>query len=88
MGHSGGGKCKQLYLNKNKIIIIKKHMALYMLPALLRGVCVQVGTECCVYVPHVHHNTSQALWVLASETHTNERLTGEWRSGMASINYH
>ena len=63
-------------------------MALEMLTASQGGVCALVGTECCVYVPDVHHNVSQALQALASEIHTIEGLTGnplqEWWASLAT----
>ena len=43
-------------------------VALDMFTASQGGVCTLVGVECCVYIPDVHHNVSQALWALASET--------------------
>ena len=49
-------------------------MALDMLIASQCEVCSLVGAECCVYVPDVHHNVSQALWALASETCAFENL--------------
>ena len=52
-------------------------MALDMLTASQGGVCALVGAECCVYIPDVHHNVSQTLWALASETHAIECLTGD-----------
>ena len=50
-------------------------MALDMLTTSQDGVCALVVAECCVYAPDVHHNVSQDLWALASETHATERLT-------------
>ena len=58
-------------------VAIENHMALKMFTALQSGVCVRVGAECCVYIPYVHHNVSQALWPLASETHDIEHITGD-----------
>ena len=52
-------------------------MALDVLTALQGGVCALVVAECCVYIPDVHHNVSQALWALASETHAIDRLTSD-----------
>ena len=52
-------------------------MALDMLTASQGGVCARVEDEYCAYVPDVHHNVSQALQALASETHAIESLTGD-----------
>ena len=58
-------------------VALQNHMALYMLMASQDGLCALVGVECCAYVPGVHHNVSQALWALASETHAIDRLTSD-----------
>ena len=52
-------------------------MALDMLTASQGRVCALAGAECCVYIPDVHHNVSQAPRALASETHAIERLIGD-----------
>ena len=52
-------------------------MALDVLTALQGGVCALVVAECCVYIPDVHHNVSQALWALTSEIHAIEHLTDD-----------
>ena len=58
-------------------VALQKLMALDVLTALQGGVCALVVAECCVYIPDVHHNVSQALWALASETRVIECLTGD-----------
>ena len=50
-------------------------MALDMITVLQGGKCSIVGAECCVHIPAVHHNVSQALRALASETHAIECIT-------------
>ena len=52
-------------------------MALDMLTASQGRVCALAGAECCVYIPDVHHNVSQAPRALASETRTIEHLIGD-----------
>ena len=58
-------------------VALQNHMALDKLTASQGGVYTLVGDECCVYIPDVHHNVSQALWALASETHAIDRLTSD-----------
>ncbi|KAF6125268.1 hypothetical protein HJG60_009787 [Phyllostomus discolor] len=58
-------------------VVLQNRMALDMLTASQCGVCALVGAECCVYVPDVPHNVSQALQVLASEIRAIESLTGD-----------
>ena len=58
-------------------VALQNHIALYVLTASQDGVCALVATKCCVYVPDVHHNVSQPLWALTSETHAIECLIGD-----------
>ena len=58
-------------------VILQNCMALDMLTTSQDGVCALVVAECCVYAPDVHHNVSQDLWALASETHAIKHLTGD-----------
>ena len=58
-------------------VALQNRMALNTFTASQGVVCALVGVECCVYIPNVHHNVSQALWALASETHAIDRLTSD-----------
>ena len=58
-------------------VALQNRMALDMLTASEGAVCALVGTECGVYAPDVHHNVSQALQALTSETCAIEHLTGD-----------
>ena len=53
-------------------VALQNRMALDMLTASQDGDVPYLGTECCVYVPDVHHNVGQALRALASETRAIE----------------
>ena len=57
-------------------------MALNMSTASQGGICALVWAKCCVFLSDVHHNVSQVLRALASETRAIERLMGnplqEW----------
>ena len=58
-------------------VALQNPMAVDRLTASQGGLCARVGAECCVYVPDVHHNVSQALQALASETCAIEYMTGD-----------
>ena len=63
-------------------------MALNILTATQGGVCALVEAECCVYIPNVCHNVSQALRPFASETHAIEYRTDdplhEWQATLTT----
>ena len=63
-------------------------MALDMITVLQGGKCSIVGAECCVYIPNVCHNVSQALRPFASETHAIEYRTDdplhEWQATLTT----
>ena len=63
-------------------------MALNTFTASQGVVCALVGVECCVYIPNVHHNVSQALRALASKTHAITHLSSnplqEWWASLTA----
>ena len=69
-------------------VALQNHMALNILTATQGGVCALVEAECCVYIPNVCHNVSQALRAFASETRAIEYRTDdplhEWQATLTT----
>ena len=47
-------------------VALQNCMALDIFTASQGGVRVLLGTACCVYIPDIHHNVIQTLWILLS----------------------